>query len=670
MQSLRFARTVLPRGPVARLSAPPVERTTMADSSASRDPASGVVLARDDWNAGRDLSTEEKRCGMLLRLRDMLEDPHRSNDGHAGLKPRSESALPEAVVKAQTSDFQVNEIDSAGSAAFLESAPKGRWRKISRQKTMLVENTASPFSDRDKTYNPLVLSHGEYVRRIGRLPHETPALQFVLYRDGQPMDGVLNRFRYEIGVDADAVRLRSDGLGLPHPDGSSARAPPGGSFGCVSQYGCCVGVTRDQLAHVSRHYNLHPLLLDPRGYHALGEVSSLSAAPWGYFYRILLRCVSAEEAEVLDSLHALAERGFVNYFGIENFGLSDNALFELAGLAAGGDHLTAVGCYFQSLAESSPLHYDHFMAYVNAEPSTAAASAATWAAACKSFKCTRRVSDAVASLVAYHSAHEGQSSASPDAEAAAQNNARLLWGRLGLGAAAQQSAGQFVWNAMATQRLLSGGGSRVVVGDVVSTASRAPTEAGEGGAATGNYTVVVSAEEAAQFDITDVVLPVPAAGRSHGLFPTIGSLTQGLFEEFATAHRLDFLFDSAAATDDGTPLRLCEYRPLIAKPLKVQAAVLRDPSSLSALKNDLFVRQERRSPAVLDLDYAGRVREPSVYNVSERFAERMGTVRRRHAGTNSVVLTLALPAGSSPLVALREVFALRYPNFSDLYFSP
>ena len=91
-----------------------------------------------------------------------------------------------------------------------------------------------------------------------------------------------------------------------------------------------------------------------------------------------------------------------------------------------------------------------------------------------------------------------------------------------------------------------------------------------------------------------------------------------------------------------------------------------DPNSLTVLKTDLFIRQERQSPLV-GLAGSGRVRRPSELNVSDRFRERMQPViMRPGAGRASVALSFHLPAGAHPTVMLREAFDVRHAQFHDL----
>ncbi|KAK7198907.1 tRNA pseudouridine synthase D (TruD) [Novymonas esmeraldas] len=612
------------RGPITRLA------------NVSATAATGAIYGRDEWNAGRDVSAEERRCGILTRLCSV--SPAAAAAAAAATPPRagtsslSELAPLEAVARAQTTDAHVTEVDAEGRGAFLEKAPKGRWRKIARARTLLVEDTATPFSDPEKSFSPRVQSYGDYVRRVGRLPEGQPLLRFALFRDGYSLASVRQRLRYELGVPHDAVHL-SD--------------PPGGSFAAVTQFGVAVGVTREQLPHASRHYNVHALIFDDRSSHALDELPRLTAAPQAYLHRVLLRCVDGDEAAVSQRLRRLSADGFVNYFGLELFGVGSNTLFDMAAFAHRSAPHHAAGAYLQTLAECNPLHHQLYLSYVNAGSDTAAGVVEQWLRVCERAKVPRETREVLRRLREHHLA-------SDDTQATSMQR---VWEACGATRLSEESASAFVWNAMASQRLLTYG-ARPVKGDLVSLSSRG----GGGGGATA-VTEIMSDADAARYTIDDVVLPLPCSSSSGGSgavqrYPT-HSVSEALFRAFARQHSLSFLFEAAPSPPS--------YRPLICRPRQLQAAVLRDPSSCAALKSDLFLLQERQATESWSLDYDRRVREPSPFNVSERFRERMEEVRRHRSGVHSVALSLVLPAGTSPWVALREAFHLHYGTFHDLY---
>lgn len=608
------------RGPITRL----------AGAGAG---VAGAVYNRDDWSAGRDVAAEEHRCGILARVTD---------DAAAPLV---------AVVRAQTTDSQVTEVDVAGHGAFLERSPRARWRKISRAKMLLVEDTSTPFSNPDKSYTPRLQSYGEYVRRLGKLPEGQPLLRFVMYRDGYSLAAVRHRLQYEIGVSPDAVYL--------HP-------PPGGSFASITQFGVAVGVTREQLPHAARRYNVHPLVFDDRGYHALAELPQLSAAPRSYLHRVVLRCVPGDEAAVSARLRRLSDGGFLNYFGVERFGLGSNTLFDLAAAQHRGDVHRAVGGFLQTLAESNPLHHAWYLTYVNAEDGTTAGVVGEWLRLCERAKLPKRTREMLRALQHYHQHYQHHLSSSRT-DAAAAATMQDVWRLCDVADESEASAAAFVWNAMASQRLLSYG-SQPVKGDLV----RCPRADG-----VAQLVEIATDAEAARYKMEDVVLPIPHKGKTGLPYPTHG-VSQELYKRFAAKHHLAFLFDSPLGSSTASSslsravgltaddAAAC-YRHVIGRPERLQAAVLRDPTSCAALKSDNFLLQEHQPTESWSLDYERRVREPSLFNVSERFRERMQFVCRHHPGENTVMLSFALPADSSPWVALREVFDLRYGSFHDLY---
>ncbi|CAJ1018725.1 hypothetical protein, conserved [Leishmania lindenbergi] len=612
----------LGRGPITRLA-----NTAAPGSSA----ALGSVYSRDDWNTGRDLNSEERRCGILTRLCTL--SPHSSR---GGALTACEVAPLEAVIRAQCTDSQVTEVDAEGRGAFLEKAPKGRWRKISRSKTLLVEDTATPFSDPDKSFAPRVQSYGEYVRRIGRLPEGRPLLRFAMFRDGYSLDSVRHRLRYELGVPHDGVYLHE---------------PPGGSFATVTQFGVAVGVTREQLPHASRHYNVHPLIFDDRSYHTADELPRLSLAPQAYLHRLLLRCVPGDEAAISRRLRLLSLYGFVNYFGLEIFGIGSNTLFDLAAFVHRNEPHRSVGAYLQTLAESSPLHHQPYLSYANAEEGTVAGAVAEWLRVCERAKLPKEMRELLRRLQCYHvsQSHRG------DAIATSMQD---VWEACPMMRRSEQSAAAFVWNAMASQRLLTFG-SRPVKGDLV----RRRSDSGAVGVAE-----ITSDADASHYTIEDVVLPIPR-GSSDGAplhYPT-HSVNEALFAQFAEKHNLSFLVNSRVHSTSSAPDPHTSYRHLVCRPRNLQAAVLTDPSSCAVLKSELFLMQEHQATESWSLDYKRRVREPSPFNTSERFRERISRIQERRAGDHSVALALVLPGGSSPWVALREAFHLHYGTFHDLY---
>lgn len=624
---LRFSHMkALGRGPITRL----------AGAAASHGAAvAGAVYSRDDWNAGRDLTAEERRCGMVTRLSS--SEARRGSDTPSSSSLSVAAAAPlRAVVRAQSTDSQVSEVDATGHGAFLEKSPRARWRKISRAKTLLVEDTATPFSDPSKSYAPRVQSYGEYVRRLGRLPEGQPLLRFVLYRDGYSLDSVRHRFEYEIAVPSDALYL--------HP-------PPGGSFASITQFGLAVGVTREQLPHVSRRYNVHAMVLDDRSYHGLAELPVLSAPPRGHLHRVVLRCVDGDEAAVSARLRHLRTAGYVNYFGVETFGIGSNTLFDLAACQHRGELDRAVGGFLQTMAESSPLHHASYLAYVNAEDSTAAGVVGEWVRLCERAKVPRRTRAMLQSLRDYHHRHTGAATAHPEA------SLQPVWDLCGAADRSEASAAAFVWNAMASQRLLSYG-AVPVKGDLV-------RRVGVDGAV--EVVEIATDAEAATYDITDVVLPVPHRGKALP-YPS-HSVNRELFVQFATMHHLSFLLDTAASpsAELSAGEMAASFRHVVRRPSRLQAAVVRDPTSCASLKSDLFLLQEHQPTESWSLDYERRVREPSLFNVSERFREKMHYVCQHQRGENSVVVAFELPAESSPWVALREVFDLRYGSFHDFY---
>lgn len=654
---------LLPYGPAIRL----VSRELGGFCGAKVIPA---LYSRPDWNCGRRLDDEEKRCGITLTMSSILKNPW---------KRRA------AVVKSQISDTQVNEViigtDNANEelkvkkeeGAFLQKCPKGRWRKISRQKTILIEDSQhSTFGDPEKSFYPRVQAYGKYVRRIGCVPPSTPILKFTIYREGIPLSDIHHRLEYELGIEQEAIHWNS--------------SPTIGSLlGVVSQHGYAVGVSKELLPHASRHYNLNSLIFDPVGYMSLEEFNAIQRhndGARGYFYRLLLRCVDVEDTDseaLYSTLKALRESGFINYFGLNHFGIGGNPLFEISRLYGRGQLNYAIGSYMQLLAEKDPYHYDFFMNYVNAFTNgTAAGIAKLWKDHCLAAKLPKQIIHFLDCVCKYTSCLEGKPlSFSNQGQEPCAPSLEDLWNALPHSPSLfDRSASEFIWNTMTSKRLEKYG-LHVVPGDIVTIdqeRARQPIDPASSSISFSNASfvhVVRSEQEAREFSIHDVVLPVPYPGTLHSktVFPETSLLSRQSFKDFAEKHHLAHLL---APLNSSTPLTACSetpkctYRPIIGKPSNIQLSVLRDPSSLTTIKTDLFLLQERKPIEGFDLSYALRVREPCRYNVSEKFAARMKPIRSTSSGDKSVVISFYLPQECCPFIFLREAFDLRYGTFHDM----
>eukprot|EP00796_Vickermania_ingenoplastis_P009725 gene9725-6813_t len=602
---------LIPRGPITRLAAKEL-------STAAGAKVLPGLYSRQDWNEGRNLEQEEQRCGIALCLHNA-----------AG----ANWSRPTAVVKAQPSDMHINQIDFNGDGSFLQKIPKGRWRKVSRQKTLLIENSSNEhFGDPDKSFSPRVQSYGEYVRRLGRVPETNPVLLFVMYREGIAMRSVFHRLHYEIGVKNDAIHVYE---------------PPGGHLGSVTQFGYALGVSKELLPHASRHYNLFPLLFEPRRYMSLESfMDAQQAPPRGFFYRSLLRCVDVRDDEHLkDILQHVNSAGFINYFGVELFGIGGNTLFDISGLREKGYLDRAAGSYLQLLAESNPFHYDFFLSLINAHETTAAGVARLWSEKCKEAKLPKVECCLIEKVYDFYRASRSQDPQNALGALAA------LWEAIPNKTKLCDSTSQFVWNSMATRRLKESSTS-VVKGDLV----RSDT----------GILKVESDKDALNYSIHDVVLPVPYASCNVEtlVFPETMTVSKAWAKEFA--HQRGFLSIFNSAPTEGA-LRPPVYRRLIEKPIRLQAAVLRDPSSLASIKSDLFLKQERKSIDSFELSFDARVREPSPFNISEKLVARLEMIKRRCPGDKSVVLSFTLPPSTSPYIFLREAFNLRYASNGLLF---
>ncbi|PWV13352.1 hypothetical protein C3747_44g169 [Trypanosoma cruzi] len=282
------------------------------------------------------------------------------------------------------------------------------------------------------------------------------------------------------------------------PGSTFLRESSGGSFGCISQYGVCVGMTRDffHTLPVTLTYILSFLILKLTTRRM--NFQDLLRRPAGHYYRLVLRCVDGDPDTINRRLKMLVEGGFVNYFGIEAFGVGSNRLFEVASFAAQGYFRQAMGALLQCVAECDGVHHDYYIKYLNADPSTVLGVSQLWADAAKHMRSQKWLVDLLRSVAKYH--EDGEK----------EEHLRILWDSLPIRDRIQGSAAEFVWNAMASQRLLSKG-LDVVEGDVV----RVPIP--DSHFAVDSYSSyqykLVTAEDTRLdiYAITDVVLPVRTA---------------------------------------------------------------------------------------------------------------------------------------------------------------
>lgn len=597
------------------------------------------------------MTAEEQRCGMLCRLGDAPKSTLKSTAAAASIVATSSPPLS-CVIKVQSSDWQLNEVNADGDVVTLLRCPRPRWRKVKRAKTYLVEDdSAENFSDPSKSFTPRTQNHGVYMRQLGKVTEQNPLLHFTMYRDSHSTLSVRNRMRYEVGIDESATEFGSEL----------------GGFGCVTQEGVAVGVSADMIAHASRLDNIHPLVFDPLRTCSLEALTTLRRPPRGNLFRMVLRCVEGTPEEIESKLRRLSEGGAINYFDLGRFQATSNHSHEIAAYAATGDFYHAVSYVLQSMAERNALHYDCYLKHVNAEKGIELTFLREWLAQAVKLKSDAKTVQFLKQLVAACANGEVSQSSLAAVWRSVPHHPSVYF----------HSGAEFVWNAMASQRLMTHG-LRVVPGDIVQQKVRARegqlghlAHMGEAP----SYRNVSSHQEASLYSIEDVVLPVPYADRSHSLtlFPTANGSSRGDYERFASAHRLGYLFDPPSdvlgCLQEDTPVRRCVdgYRPLVVLPQTLRFSVLHDPNSFAALKSDHFLFQERAPLNVCSSLDTHRIREPCVYNVSERFVEKMQPIlqaRRRHE--HSVVVQGFLPRGSHPSVLLREAFEISHGSFSDL----
>jgi tRNA(Glu) U13 pseudouridine synthase TruD len=601
--------------------------------------ASGInvpVTQRTDWSAGRDFGAEEAQCGMLATLAkaDEVVALRNAVKNKGTVSPTQPVATPQrlnAVIKADMGDWQVNEIDSSGLPVLLSNRPKGRWLKLTKDQTEKVEtDPRQEFYLPHKSFQERVVNHGTYRPIVGELPSDRPVLKLSLYRENTSWDAIMNRVEHRTRVSRNAL------------DAASSKE----AFGCVSQWISAINVPRELLNHANRHYNLHAILFDPKLHGGVDQIVDSCA---GNAWRVLLRCVTGAQEDIDASLERIRDRGFVNYFPLSTFGATANFAHEVVGAAARGEYLDACRLWLQCEAERNPVLHGSYLKYVNARQGSEAAALDTMLQELSNYRMKRRLAPFVTLL--RDATKRGE----------LEGRSRQLWTSLAPydRDSLLSAAPAFVWNAMASQRLLSYG-TAVVEGDVVDANRRQP------GAPVKPH--LVCAGEASAFTVEDVLLPLPPAGTSANrnkpavVFPATVVVNEQLYRRMVEDHRLQAAIDAwhRDAVKSAAP-----YRFLVSRPKRLKWTIVQDPDSLSLLKTDRFIREERR-PVGLELQ-SDRLRPPSELNLPPAFREMLQPILHdSRSGTSSVALTFELAAGAHPTAMLLESFNVRQACFHDL----
>lgn len=609
-----------------------------------------LAVSRTDWKTGRSFEQEEHAAGMLSTMNTSPIQPAR---GSGPLHPLSFRRI-RAVAKVIDSDWQMNEISERGDVVVLGPRPHGRYRKIAPTAKTRIESDSQDFEDPAKEYADKVVHLGVYRKVEGSLPPERPVLQFSLYRESVSDGAVLRRLHREVSIPADAVSLASGGDG----------------FGCVSQLGRAVGVTKEQLPHASRHYSLRPIIINPLQHYPLSQATERSR---GSHWRVLLRCVEAGESTVQEALQLLRRTGFVNFFPLRAFAPAvTHSAQRIASHALRGDVLSAARMVLQAEVERVPIHYEHYLRYASAEESSVRGLLDVWMSVARQYRYARRVIPVIEALQ-----NAAAGTISEDAAC------KVVLGILSP-PSLPDIAAMFVWNAMASQRAMSFGGA-VVAGDLVRV-MRSPEhterlraarqqiqtsqdflldpfpECDPSVASSFDVEHVKSGEEG-RFTIEDVVLPLP--GPSPALLFPKHCVSEELYRKFAAQQGLPSLLSGeSSAPSNGAP----RYRTFVAFPRFMEHRCILDPNSFTTIKSDLFVAQERKAIR-MGLDN-NRVRLPCELNMSRYSREELAPVLEAHKeGKHSVALSCYLPRGAHITSLLREVFELSMLNWSD-YMTP
>lgn len=604
--------------------------------------------------------------------------------------------------------------NSLAEPLFLTKMPKGRWRKIAGRVVKKVEtDPAVPFSDPSKHFQELATSFGTYVYRRGKVPQDgnRDTLVFSVYRESTPWRAVLRRMKQRLhltsakmatgtttataaaeeeeveqqrgGEEESAGPLVSEEEQLTR---RVAVASPKESFGCVTQLGHVRNISAEVLPHASRHYNINPVLFNPIKFvqsdfmsdggsncHQTPVVAKV-ATPIANRWRVMLRCVDGSQEEIAEALERVAQSGAINYFPLRCFGASSggsssggvSVAVDCATALETGRYFDACSIWLRSEAEKDFLFQPYYRQYLAADPSAVRGVLSSAAAELKD----QRASDHLVQFLTQLADISRSTAASNAGALLTDDLCKQLWQQVIEPsssavdhAALAASPARFLWNLAASQRLYQYG-SKAVVGDFVVVVN----DHDHGGAHGGCVVRQVQEGESSNFSLEDVLVPMPSsAGADRSWY-------SDFFKN--AANRFDMPVSVAGNKSSS-------FRRLILRPLggQLDYKIVKDPNSLSLLKTDLFLRQERKSPQSVSLEE--RFREPTLFNVSDAFRVRMQPVLHKSPPPSSSSASLAssaatarcsvaiecdLPSGETHILPLlREAFLLRHLHYHDMF---
>ena len=663
------------------------------------------------WASGRPLEDEERRCGMLCRVADHAATAEgdgewqRDTIGQRRLKappsvvaarppkscppgdPPADLLVPRkrlhAAIKCDPTDWQINEMTPLGDYVTVERRLRGRWKKISPKTTVDIEDDSEvPFGHPDKTFSKKVTSYGTYRHHRGPPPpSDRPWLQFQVYRESTSLSTLIHRMQRK-------CYIPSDRLCFPRGENQD-------EFGCVCHTGGAWSAHREDVVYASRNFNIRPISVTPVGYNVKPPNE-----PRGNHYRVVLRAVTATVPEVEAHLAWLLRSGgsagqtaarlpsapppFINYVSLSAFGIAANAAFEIGAMIGQNRYAAALSQYLQNVAERDPIWYAHYVKYLSASDVAALPGILDVAVNdMVGFKCNR---DLVGLVMALRDVYIRLGTASLRSTGLTDDLCKPIWEAWVPNAADYVHAARyFIWNAAASQRILSGG-LKVNAGDLVAIRTSPTHSSIERSPSPPAAVALVRPGEEHLWSLDDLVLPFPTSTLLDGapvVFPECAA-TKALYAEVAALHGMH---DAVSASQRFwqreqamTGIHPPSYRRLFVRPSHVEFKAFDDPHSLLAIKSDWFWSQElgngsEERPPIFGLDEGLRIRGPSEFNVSVAFRDRMKTVlqfapeqdrRGTSNGGSTVVLALSLPAGSHVSIILREFFSLRHVHYHDL----
>lgn len=634
------------------------------------------------------------------------------------------SSLGATLLPSSADDELVNQFFA--SVVTVTKTPKGGWKKIAPalKKNIETDERVS-YSDPNKHFREMLITHGAYAYKKGSIPVDRNVLEFSLYRENTPLRAIMRRV-------AKKLRVQDEKLAKIHGEDFFVVSMKE-SYGCVNQLGRIRNVSVEMLPHASRHYNINPILFNPLKYlpsentmmrdNQTNEndndqpVVLLTSKFRGNRWRVMLRCVDGSKAEIEDTLSRLSQKGAINYFPLRNLGggAAGGSATDINAAVAEGRYFDACRFWLQNEGSRDFLFKSHYSSYLAADSGSVGGIMEIASKELADAKASPYLVQATKFLAEKHNNTNKSSSNNNNSSSSILSDeiCKQLWEQTVSEAvdpiAIREAPDNFLWNLAVSQRMYKAGTDKVVKGDYVVVADHKDAAATAGashhgqGGGVGMSSMKVkrieSDEEGRAYSVErDLVVPFASnyfLSTKNGTTSTAESSSTSSnccwYEEFYKSAAEQFglsraCFESSSSSSSSSNPRHREnqslkFRRAILKPTSaMQAVIVEDPNSLSMLKTDLFLRQERKN-ANGDITLEGRFRTPTLFNVSDAFRELMQDAIHNPPPSSSssvsvssssssnsrcsVAIEVDLPVGAHVLSFLREAFLVRHIHYTD-----